>query len=157
MIAIGIDLLRVDRVARLRLAAGTAFERRGYTPAEQAACGADAVRWALVLSGKEAVAKVLGAGLGIDEPGRIGYHDVEFREIGRFAPVVSLRSRAAQRAAVLGVAGMVLRWRHVSSWVCSLAVATSDPTERHDVEDALERAMEAIVALSCRSRRRHGI
>jgi len=71
-VAVGIDLIEVDRIAASLTRFGTRFLQRVYTEAEQAIIGTNVVRLAGRFAVKEACAKALGTG--IDGP---RWHEIE--------------------------------------------------------------------------------
>ena len=77
VVSIGIDLEHVERFAGMGRAAWSAFYERVFTPAEQSEFGNSALSLALCFSAKEAVSKVLGTGLHINQSDEVCCKDIE--------------------------------------------------------------------------------
>jgi holo-[acyl-carrier protein] synthase len=104
----GIDIVEIDRIARLVRDHGGHFLDRCFTPAEQAYCLPPkrshehlAGRFAV----KEAILKVLGTGW----RGQIAWTDMEILNDGAGKPILRLTGETARLAAEQGIA----RW-HIS-------------------------------------------
>lgn len=148
---IGIDTVEVAGVADALAAFGARYERRLFTPGEQAAAarvdGARAERYAARFAAKEAVIKALDAG----EAG-IAWRDIEVvGEAGR-PPAVRLHGRAAALAAAAGVRAWALSISHDGARACAMVAAWCGrgPAPRAGVRAApLHGARGARRALSC--------
>jgi holo-[acyl-carrier protein] synthase len=118
MLAIGVDLIELERIAATLARFDTRFLNRVYTPDELAYCagrlGSLAARWAA----KEATAKALGTGIG----------DVAFREIEvvrdeRGAPALRLHGAAAALAAARGLDDWTISLSHTRTTAIAFVVA----------------------------------
>lgn len=97
MIGIGVDLVDVERFARM-LARRPGLRSRLFTAVEIADSAGQANRLAARFAAKEAVMKALGVGLG-----SFGFHDVEVVKATSGAPSLHLSGAAAVLAAQRGV------------------------------------------------------
>lgn len=117
VVAIGVDIVEVERISAALERRGEAFLRRIYTPLEQA-WGRDTANWhqhlAARFAAKEAVSKALGTGIG-----SVRWLDIEVRREAGQRPRVHLTGRAAERARELGID----RWHLSLSHTRKLAVA----------------------------------
>jgi holo-[acyl-carrier protein] synthase len=113
---LGIDIIRVQRIADALKRFGDRFSRRVLTPTEAAYVRnrpeTMAGRWAA----KEAVSKVLGLGIR-----GIGWRDIEIERLPTGQPAVRLHGRAARRATQLGMGRIAVSISHESEF----AVATA--------------------------------
>ena len=106
---IGVDLVRVDRLARALQRYGERFLRRVFTDREIAYCQGRAkqgvYQFAQRFAAKEAFSKALGVGL---RQGGIRWREVEVLPDPRGKPEIQVTGRAAQLCQELGVRGMHL-------------------------------------------------
>jgi len=122
VIGIGIDLVAVERIARVIRRRGERFLARVYTPGELAACPPGeqyARRLAARFAAKEAALKALGTGLS----GGIRWREIEVRRPDRGRPEIVLHGRAAAHAASLGVARLHLSLSHDGPFAAAVVVA----------------------------------
>jgi holo-[acyl-carrier protein] synthase len=102
IIAHGIDIVEVARIARLHADHGPHFLDRCFTPAEQAYCLAHkfpALHLAGRFAAKEAVLKVLGTGW----RGAIAWTDMEILNDPAGKPLLSLTGECKAHASSLGI------------------------------------------------------
>jgi len=78
---------------------------------------------AVRFAAKEAVSKALGVGLRIMAPEGIGWHEVETIPDEQGRPVVHLHSRAAARAAELGLTTWSISLSHSRDYAVAFVVA----------------------------------
>jgi holo-[acyl-carrier protein] synthase len=106
---IGVDLVRVDRLARALTRHGERFLRRVFTDREIAYCQGRArqgvYQFAQRFAAKDAFSKALGVGL---REGGIRWREVEVLPDPRGKPEIQVTGRAAQLCEELGVKGMHL-------------------------------------------------
>jgi holo-[acyl-carrier protein] synthase len=104
---IGVDLIRVDRLARVVERYGERFLKRVYTDREIAYCHSRAhqgvYQFAQRFAAKEAFSKALGVGL---RQGGIRWRDVEVLPDPRGKPEIHVTGRAARLCREMGIAGM---------------------------------------------------
>ncbi|MFN8498866.1 MAG: holo-ACP synthase [Anaerolineae bacterium] len=119
MLATGVDLIEVERVARSVERFGERFLNRVFTPQERAILGDSPPRLAARFAAKEAVAKALGTGIGA-----FAWRDIEIGRDERGAPFVTLHGPAAARAAELGLRRFALSLSHTHEHAIAFVVAT---------------------------------
>jgi holo-[acyl-carrier protein] synthase len=105
---IGVDLVRVDRIAQAIARYGDRFLKRIFTPQEMAAC--QGRTWvvsgfAMRFAAKEAFSKALGVGL---RRGGIRWREVEVVPDPMGKPELALSGRAAELCQQAGIQGMHL-------------------------------------------------
>jgi holo-[acyl-carrier protein] synthase len=113
---LGIDIIRVSRIADSLARFGDRFTKRVLTPVESAYVRGRpetmAGRWAA----KEAVSKVLGLGVR-----GIGWRDIEIERLPTGQPAVKLHGRAARRAEQLGMGRVAVSISHESDYAVAIA------------------------------------
>jgi holo-[acyl-carrier protein] synthase len=97
-LAVGVDLIELDRIQRAVTRHGTRFLARIYTPAEVARYADRLPELAARFAAKEAVSKALGVGLNHISSQGIGWQEVEVLPDACGKPLVSLSGRARQLA-----------------------------------------------------------
>jgi holo-[acyl-carrier protein] synthase len=106
---IGIDLVKVDRLARVVDRYGERFLKRVFTDREIPYCQARArqgiYQFAQRFAAKEAFSKALGVGL---RQGGIRWRDVEVLPDPRGKPEIKVAGRAARLCKEMGIRGMHL-------------------------------------------------
>ena len=120
MLAVGVDIVELDRIAAAVQRWGDRFLQRVYTPAELVYCRGRVASLAARWAAKEAVSKALAC----------HWLDVSWTEIevGRLAtgqPRLILHGRASERARALGLDQWALSLSHARRYAIALAVATS--------------------------------
>lgn len=118
---VGMDVIEVDRVARLMQRRGESFLSRVFTPAERELLGTGKIaeqRAAGQFAAKEAVLKALGTGL---RAGRWRDIVVGRDRLGR--PVVTVAGALAEAAARRGVAEIHVSITHTRTYAAAVAVA----------------------------------
>ncbi len=119
MIAVGTDLIEIERVRRT-LARYERFRERCFTAAERAYCDArpnPAQSYAGRFAGKEAVGKALGFGVAR----AFAWQEIEI--VGRPKPLVRLSGRVAARAEHVGVREVDVSMTHSRELAQAVAVA----------------------------------
>ena len=113
---LGIDIIKVERIAASLARFGDRFTKRVLTPHEQRHVRGRpetmAGRWAA----KEAVSKVLGLGVR-----GIGWRDIEIERLPTGQPSVRLHGRAAARATQLGMGRVAVSISHESDYAVAIA------------------------------------
>jgi holo-[acyl-carrier protein] synthase len=106
---IGIDLVRVDRIAKAIARYGDRFLRRVFTPAEIAYCQARSrqgvYQFAQRFAAKEAFSKALGVGL---RAGGIRWREVEILPNSMGKPEVQVSGRAREFCRQAGIKNLQL-------------------------------------------------
>src|SRR5215207_8377150 len=99
--ATGIDVIELDRVARLLGRHPERFLARVYTAAEIAFCRGRVPELAARFAAKEATMKALGTGIR-----GVGWREIEVLPNRRGKPLLLLHGRAARRAEAIGLADL---------------------------------------------------
>jgi holo-[acyl-carrier protein] synthase len=121
MLAVGIDIVELDRIAVAMERWGDRFLRRVYTPAELAYCGRHITSLAARWAAKEAVSKALGCGwLGVS------WAEIEIRRLPTGQPHLRLYGRACAHAEKLGLTEWSLSLSHSRDYAVAIAVARGD-------------------------------
>ncbi len=134
---LGIDIIRIGRIAETLQKFGDRFSRRVLTPAEAAYVRNRpetlAGRWAA----KEAVSKVLGLGVR-----GIGWRDIEVERLPTGAPAIRLHGRAARRAEQLQMGRIAVSISHEDDYAVAVAYGVRTAGGRFilppDVEERLD-------------------
>ncbi|OLC19176.1 MAG: hypothetical protein AUH27_06610 [Chloroflexi bacterium 13_1_40CM_66_19] len=143
---LGIDLESIARFKLLAKPGGRAFFDRVYTSAEQASASDNPVLLALYFTAKEAVAKALGTGLGLNSAPAVSGKDIEIRWTpGEERPRVALWRGAAARAEYMHLSDVVVIWEHTARLACAIAVGTDSPVLLAWLVAALREALAAPV------------
>lgn len=119
MLAVGVDMIEVSRIATALQRHGERFNRRFFTSQELAYCAGRAERLAGRFAVKEAVAKALGTGIG-----DVRWIDIEVVCNERGRPELILHERAKELAAALGLKEWSISLSHTDTHAVGFAVAT---------------------------------
>ena len=120
-VAVGTDLIEIERIRRSLTRHGERFRERCFTEAERAYCDSrpnPAESYAGRFAGKEAVGKALGFGVAR----AFAWKEIEI--VGRPKPAVRLSGRLAERAAAMGAAVVDLSMTHSRELAQAVAVAS---------------------------------
>lgn len=117
-IAIGIDIIEVDRVRRVFEHHGERFLKRVYTEIEIRQCRGKPTRLAGRFAAKEAISKALGTGLH-----GVAWRDMEIVQLRSGRPTVTLRERAKRRAELLGISAFDVSIADLKDFSIAVAVA----------------------------------
>lgn len=107
ILAVGADLVEIDRVAALVDQYGGRFTRRVFTECELADCAGRAESLAARWAAKEATAKALGTGIGA-----VAFREIEVVRETSGQPALRLHGAAAQLAAARGLTQWALSLAH---------------------------------------------
>lgn len=126
IVGIGVDVIEIQRISEIINQHGDRFLSRVFTDTEQGSAPSTlksavlyyAGRW----SGKEAVAKALGTGLGE----KCGWNDIEISSNSAGRPTVTINGKGAETAARLGVTRIHLTISHEKGLACASAVIEGD-------------------------------
>jgi holo-[acyl-carrier protein] synthase len=128
-IRVGVDMVSVERVARL-VAGGDGVSERIFTPGELEYCRPKRQRvehMAARFAAKEAVLKAFGTGLGH----QMRWTDVEIAKTARGRPVVRLHGEVAALAKRRGLEDLDVSLSHTGGLALAQAVAVwQDDTEQ---------------------------
>jgi holo-[acyl-carrier protein] synthase len=153
-IELGIDIIRVARIAEALERFGERFVARVLTPAEAVYVRRRpetlAGRWAA----KEAVSKVLGLGVR-----GIGWRDIEIERLPTGQPAVRLHGRAERRATQLGMGRVAVSISHESDFAVATAYGVRTAGGRFlfppDIEERLDDRERHLLARMERLRAMH--
>jgi len=120
-LATGVDVIEIERVARVLARHPQRFITRVFTEGEARHCRGRVSELAARFAAKEAVMKALGTGVR-----GIGWRDIEVLPNRRGKPLVLLHGNAARRAAQLGLATLDISLSHSRDHAIALAVALID-------------------------------
>src|SRR5450759_4447413 len=134
---LGIDVIRISRIAETLARFGDRFSKRVLTPAEEAYVRNRpqtlAGRWAA----KEAVSKVLGLGVR-----GIGWRDIEVERLPTGQPAIRLHGRAARRAEQLEMGRIAVSISHEADYAVAIAYGVRTAGGRFlyppDIEERLD-------------------
>jgi holo-[acyl-carrier protein] synthase len=150
---LGIDIIRVSRIADSLARFGERFTRRILTSSEAAYVRNRpetlAGRWAA----KEAVSKVLGLGVR-----GVGWRDIEIERLPTGQPAVRLHGRAGRRAEQLGMGRVAVSISHEAEFAVAIAYGVRTAGGRFLLPPDLdERLDEREAALLRRLERLRGL
>lgn len=122
ILGLGVDVIEIERIGKVINRHGGSFLKHVFTDEERAAApdNADAAaayyagRW----SAKEAVAKVLGTGIGE----HCAWKDIEITRHPSGRPLVTLTGTGADTAAGLGIEHLHISISHERKLACASAV-----------------------------------
>ena len=113
---LGIDIVKVDRIASAIERFGMRFANRVLTPREQRYVRQRPETFAGRWAAKEAVSKVLGLGVR-----GVGWRDIEVERLPTGQPSINLHGRAAQRAEQLGMGRIAVSISHEAEFAVAVA------------------------------------
>lgn len=122
VVALGIDLAEVSRVRDLLERYGERFKQRTFTEGERAYCDRNAdpaMHFAVRFAAKEAVAKALGTGFADG----VSWLDIEVLRAESGQPSIALHGGAAEKAAELGIAKILVTLTHTRETAAASVVA----------------------------------
>ncbi len=120
MIALGTDILEIERIAAVVERLGERFVRRILTPAERVEYQASQQPVRLLakrFAAKEAIAKALGTGIGRG----VSWQDIEIQHDAQGAPLVVLNGGAAEVVERRGGHGVLLSLADEQAYVVAFA------------------------------------
>ena len=113
---LGIDIIKIERIAAALRRHGDRFPRRVLTDAEQRYVRNRPQNFAGRWAAKEAVSKVLGLGVR-----GVGWRDIEIARLPTGQPEVRLSGRAAARAEQLGMGRVAVSISHEGDYAVAVA------------------------------------
>ncbi len=122
ILSTGVDLIEIDRFAKVRPALLERFLTRIYTPAELADSGENHPSLAGLFAAKEAVAKALGTGIGL-----ISWQEIEILSSPDGEPRLHLHGNADKIAQQKGLAHWSISISHSRTHAVAVAVAIGNP------------------------------
>ena len=113
---LGIDIIKVERIARALRRFGDRFGKRVLTESEQRYVRNRPENFAGRWAAKEAVSKVLGLGVR-----GVGWTEIEIVRLPTGAPTVRLHGRALARAEQLGMGRIAVSISHEGDYAVAIA------------------------------------
>jgi holo-[acyl-carrier protein] synthase len=113
---LGIDIIKVERIAATLRRFGDRFSRRVLTDGEQRYVRGRPQNFAGRWAAKEAVSKVLGLGVR-----GVGWRDIEIARLPTGQPSVRLHGRARERAEQLGMSRVAVSISHEDDFAVAIA------------------------------------
>jgi len=113
---LGIDIVKVERIAAAIAKFGQRFADRVLTPREQRYVRQRPETFAGRWAAKESVSKVLGLGVR-----GVGWRDIEVERLPTGQPSIVLHGRAAQRAEQLGMGRIAVSITHEAEFAVAVA------------------------------------
>lgn len=121
MLAVGVDIIEVERVERALARHGERFSRRIFTEQEWVYCNGRMTSLAGRFAIKEAVGKALGTGLGV-----VRWRDIEVVNDEQKKPHLVLHGQAKKLAAELGLTQWSISLSHTETQAIGFVVALGD-------------------------------
>lgn len=142
---LGIDIIKVSRIADALGRHGTRFSSRVLTPSERSYVRDRPETFAGRWAAKEAVSKVLGLGVR-----GIGWRDIEIERLPTGQPAVRLHGRAAARAEQLGMERIAVSISHEADYAVAVAFGVRTAHGRYvfplDIEERLDDRERMLLA-----------
>jgi holo-[acyl-carrier protein] synthase len=113
---LGIDIIKIERIAAAIKRFGDRFPKRVLTESEQRYVRNRPQNFAGRWAAKEAVSKVLGLGVR-----GVGWRDIEIVRLPTGQPNVRLHGRAAERATQLGMGRIAVSISHEGDYAVAIA------------------------------------
>lgn len=113
---LGIDIIKIERIAAALRRFGDRFSRRVLTEGEQRYVRGRPQNFAGRWAAKEAVSKVLGLGVR-----GVGWRDIEIARLPTGQPSVRLHGRALERAEQLGMSRVAVSISHEDDFAVAIA------------------------------------
>ena len=127
-IAVGIDIIEVERVRKVFEHHGERFLKRVYTEIEVLQCRGRAEKLAGRFAAKEAISKALGTGLH-----GVAWREMEVVHLRSGRPSVRLHGNAKRRAEALGLSAFDVSMADLKQ--LSIAIAVAVQTDRDIVQN----------------------
>jgi holo-[acyl-carrier protein] synthase len=121
LLAVGVDLIEVARIAAAIARHGDRFLTRVFTENELAYCHGQPHQLAARFAAKEAMSKALGTG--IQHRDGVGWREIEIVSGARGQPIVQLSGAAAQRAAQLNLYSFAISLSHTRDHAIAMVAA----------------------------------
>jgi holo-[acyl-carrier protein] synthase len=123
-LAVGVDIIEIERVKSALQRFGERFLKRIYTPVEVAFCRGRAHELAARFAAKEAVMKALGTGAR-----GLAWREIEVLPNRRGKPLVYLYGRALERARRIGVSAIEISLTHSRRLALASVVSIQEASE----------------------------
>lgn len=127
-VAVGVDIIEVDRVRRVYEHHAERFLQRVFTDLEVRQCRGKITRLAGRFAAKEAISKALGTGLH-----GVAWREMEVVQLRSGRPSVRLHGNARERASLLGLNAFDVSIADLQTFSIAIAVAIqATPSPRAD-------------------------
>ena len=120
-IAVGIDIIEVDRVRKVYEQHGERFLQRVFTEREIQQCHGKINRFAARFAAKEAISKALGTGIH-----GVAWREMEIMQLRSGRPTVRLHGKAKRRAEQLGISAFDVSMSDLAHFSIAVAIAAQD-------------------------------
>jgi holo-[acyl-carrier protein] synthase len=151
---LGIDIVKVERIASAIERFGMRFANRVLTPREQRYVRQRPETFAGRWAAKEAVSKVLGLGVR-----GVGWRDIEVERLPTGQPSINLHGRAAERAEQLGMGRVAVSISHEAEFAVAVAFGVRTAGGRYvfplDIDARLDDRERKLLARMERLRELH--
>ncbi len=117
-VAVGVDIIEVERVRKVYEHHGERFLQRVFTEMELRQCRGKVTRLAGRFAAKEAISKALGTGLH-----GVAWREMEVVQLRSGRPTVRLHGHAKQRADLLGLTAFDVSIADLQTFSIAIAVA----------------------------------
>lgn len=117
-VAVGVDIIEVERVRKVFERHGERFLQRVYTAAEVRQCRGKVPRLAGRFAAKEAISKALGTGIH-----GVAWREMEVVQLRSGRPTVTLHGNAKRRAELLGISAFDVSIADLKEFSIAIAVA----------------------------------
>jgi holo-[acyl-carrier protein] synthase len=142
---LGIDIIKVERIAAALRRFGDRFPKRVLTEAEQRYVRNRPENFAGRWAAKEAVSKVLGLGVR-----GVGWTEIEIVRLPTGAPTVRLNGRAKRRAEQLGMGRIAVSISHEGDYAVAIAFGVRAEGATYvfpvDIDERLDARERQILA-----------
>jgi holo-[acyl-carrier protein] synthase len=142
---LGVDIIKVDRIAAAIEKFGTRFANRVLTEREQRYVRLRPETFAGRWAAKEAVSKVLGLGVR-----GVGWKDIEVERLPTGQPSIVLHGRAAGRAEQLGMGRIAVSITHEAEYAVAIAFGIRTAGGRYvfplDIDERLDDRERKLLA-----------
>jgi holo-[acyl-carrier protein] synthase len=142
---LGIDIIKVDRIANTIQRFGDRFARRVLTDKERRYVRNRPENFAGRWAAKEAVSKVLGLGVR-----GVGWTEIEIERLPTGQPNVRLNGRAAKRAEQLGMGRIAVSISHEAEFAVAVAFGVRTAGGRYvfplDIDDRIDDRERKLLA-----------
>lgn len=125
-VAVGVDIIEVDRVRKVFEKHGERFLQRVFTPTEVQQSRGKVARLAGRFAAKEAISKALGTGLH-----GVKWREMEIVQLRSGRPSVRLHGNARLRAHQLGISAFDVSMADLAQFSIAIAVAVQTTTPAH--------------------------
>jgi len=116
-IAVGVDIIEIDRIEQATITLREAFLKRVYTQAELELSDNQPPSLAVRFAAKEAVMKALGTGVR-----GVGWRDIEILDNDRGAPFIQLHGKARDKAKEIGLSQFSVSLSHSKQYAVAMVV-----------------------------------